>query len=405
MFKRIGIEALAMTSAIALLGLPAIARAETLLYSFHKAIDNGRTPLAHLHLDQRTGVLYGTTEKGGEYRFGTLFKLVQYNGIWEETVLHSFAGNSGGAFPQAGVYEDSTGALYGTTEEGGIRNGGTAFKLTPSGGSWNYEVLHSFGGGNTDGSHPFANLIQDPTTSVFYGTTYNGGAQNCGVVFQLSRSGQTWNESILYSLGGSSGCNPQTPLRQDSLGNLYGTTIADGQYGYGNVYQLTQGNNGAWSQTVLHNFSGGSDGEYGGELDIDPAGTLYGVTFAGGLHGDGTIYDLIKNGGSWKETVLYSFAGGSTDGSDPYGIHEDANTGALYGSTETGGSSNDGTLFQLTQSGGHWTESVIHYFSGRPGDGAFPQAGPAVDDKSHVLYGTTVEGGSYNLGSVYSQVF
>jgi len=300
---------------------------------------------------------------------------------------------------KAGLIQDSSGALYGTTQAGGTKQEGVVFELKQSKGSWEETVLHSFLGGS-DGSHPYSDLYMDPVTGVLYGATYDGGSKNCGVVFQLALSGQTWVETILFTLGGSSGCNPESGLREDASGNLYGTTLTGSEYGYGNVFMLSP-TGGTWTQTVLHSFTGGSDGAYAGRLDLNSAGVLYGVTFSGGLHNDGTVFELTQSGGSWSETVIHNFSS-SPDGSDPFGIRLDANTGFLYGTTEYGGTSNLGTVFRLTESGGVWSETVLHSFSGGSGDGALPEASPAENVDTTEIFGTTTEGGSKNVGTVFS---
>jgi uncharacterized repeat protein (TIGR03803 family) len=217
----------------------------------------------------------------------------------------------------------------------------------------------------------------------------------------MAQSGGTWTEGVIFALGGSAGCNSQTSLKEDSLGNLYGTTVTGGQYGYGNVFTLTS-NNGTWSQTILHSFESGSDGAYGSGIDVSSAGIVYGVTSSGGSHNDGVVFDLIKSGGVWNETILHNISG-DPDGATPYGMHLNVNTGALYGTTEIGGTTNHGCIFQVIPSGNTWSESVLHNFSGRP-DGEFPEAGLAFDSSSETLYGTTAEGGTANVGTVFSIV-
>jgi len=296
---------------------------------------------------------------------------------------------------------DSAGVLYGTTASGGSAEGGVAFSLTRSGSGWVEDVLHNFTGGVADGAYPAANLKLDQTSGIIYGTTYEGGDSNCGVVYQLAKSGGIWTETVLYSLGGSAGCNSQAALKEDSSGNLYGVTLYGGQYGNGTAYMLTA-NNGTWTQTVLHDFAGGTDGANGSAIDISPAGILFGTTFAGGSQNAGVVFELMQSGGSWNETVIHQF-GSPPDGGVPFGIHFDSITGALYGTTKSGGSANEGTVFELSPSGNAWSESVLHGFSGDP-DGEAPEAGLALDTKSGALYGTTAEGGTAHLGTVFSVV-
>ena len=345
-------------------------------------------------------MIYGTTEKGGAYNFGTVFQLTQTNRIWQETVLYNFPGSTDGAYPKAGLIIDSSGALYGTTERGGTKDDGILYRLYHTGKGWDQQVIHSFAAGS-DGSHPEADLAQDLTSGIMYGTTYDGGNSNCGVVYQVVQSNGNWTESVIYSLSSSSGCNSQTAVREDSLGDLYGATVTGGQYGYGTVFTLTP-DNGGWTESVLHSFSSGSDGAYGSGIDLSPAGIIFGVTSAGGSHGDGVAFELSKSGAVWNETILHDFTG-EPDGATPYGAHLNVHSNAIYGTTEFGGSSNHGSVFKLAPSGNTWTESVMHSFSGKP-DGEFPETGLAFDSKTDTLYGSTAQGGTENLGAVFSVV-
>jgi len=382
------------SAAFAVPAMPAWAQQESVVYSFEKTHHDGQTPVSHMLI--KDGVLYGTTEKGGAYKFGTVFELKKTNGTWRETILYAFPSHGDGAYPKAGVIMDSSGKLYGSTERGGTSDDGIVFSLTKVGDGWSESVLHSFGSGS-DGSHPEATLHQDLTSGDLYGTTYDGGPQNCGVVFQMVLSGGVWKENVLFDLGASVGCNSQTAVKIDSLGNLYDSTVTGGQYGYGNVFELTP-SNGSWTQTVLHNFQSGSDGAYGSELDLNTAGIVYGVTSAGGTSNDGVAYQLEQSGGVWKETILHDFTGGS-DGMSPYGLLLNPDTNVLYGTTQYGGTSSRGTVFSLTQNGNNWTEDVIHSFGVRP-DGAYPLSGLGLSSDTEDLYGTTSEGGSFNRGTV-----
>jgi uncharacterized repeat protein (TIGR03803 family) len=383
----------------ALPAMPGAAQSEKVLHSFLNHPGDGSSPIGQMLTNK--GVLYGTTNTGGEHQKGVVFRLEKVKGVWNETILYSFADKGDGAYPAAGLIMDSAGVLYGTTASGGIAEGGVAFSLTRSGNGWVEEVLHNFTGGVADGAHPAADLRRDQTSGILYGTTYEGGTSNCGVVYQLALSGGMWTETVLYNLGASAGCNSQAALKEDSSGNLYGVTSSGGQYGYGTAYMLTP-SNGAWSETVLHDFAGGTDGANGSAIDISPAGILFGTTNAGGSAGAGVVFELINSGGSWSETVLHDFAG-TPDGATPCGMHFDSSTGALYGTTQGGGTSNRGSVFQLVPTGNTWSESVIHSFTGTP-DGDRPEAGLALDEKTGALYGTTAEGGTANAGVVFSVV-
>jgi uncharacterized repeat protein (TIGR03803 family) len=298
---------------------------ETVLHSFTGGVDGG-TPYASLVRDA-AGNLYGTTYVGGTSRLGTVFKV---DTTGKETVLHSFVGGTDGSLPAGGLLLDAKGDLYGTTQTGGAYGQGTVFKVSASG---KETVLHMFAGG--DGANPSAAPILDKKGNLF-GTTGAGGAWNVGTVFKLTKKGK---ETVLYSFTGTGGDGAYPGggiLLQDSADNLYGATYEGGNAtcsgGCGTVFKVTQ----AGVETVLYNFTGtGGDGAYpAAGLIQDAAGNFYSTTIEGGASNSGTVFKLNKSG---KEVVLYSFTGGA-DGWEPFfgNLLRDA-TGNLYGMTNMGG--------------------------------------------------------------------
>jgi len=292
-------------------------------------------------------------------------------------VVYSFKGGTDGANPYAGLISVK-GTLYGTTGRGGKKKGGTAFAIRASGGE---TVLHRFDGKN--GARPDAALLD--VNGTFYGTTIFGGHGE-GTVFAITTSGE---ETVLHSFGGSvDGGDPVAGLI-NIKGTLYGTTYIGGANGYGTVFKITT----SGAETVIHNFGGGSvDGENPDAGLISIKGTLYGTTYFGGANGYGTVFKITRSGG---ESVLHSFAGGSGDGEKPDAGLININ-GALYGTTEVGGTSNAGTVFSITTSG---KETVLYSFAGEP-DGANPYA--ALINVNGTLCGTTAGGGASNDGTVFS---
>jgi len=252
-----------------------------------------------------------------------------------------------------------------------------------------YTVLYNFQGG-TDGDFPYAGLVSDAAGNL-YGTTTEGGPSNYGTVFKVSGT----TETVLYSFkGGTDGATPQAPLIIDAGGNLYGTTVNGGSSSMGTVFEVKS--NGA--ETVLHSFAGGiTDGcnPYGGLLR-DKAGNLYGTTNKCGASDVGTVFKVKPNG---KETVLHSFTGDASDGSYPYltSLLIDAK-GNLYGVAQNGGTGDLGVVYKLSKSG---TLTVLHSFAGGTTDGCFPLGSPAMDKKGN-LYGTTYDCGSSSyMGTVW----
>jgi uncharacterized repeat protein (TIGR03803 family) len=297
-------------------------------------------------------------------------------------ILHSFTGPPDGSAPLARLIFDGSGTLYGTTSEGGPINAGclpdcgTVFKLTRTteGGPWTETVLYSFMGRN--GAVPQAGLIVDKLGAL-YGTTAVGGDNNSGTVFKLTppaTEGGAWTESVLHSFSGSNGAFPRAGLIFDDAGALYGTTGGGGLYG--TVFKLSPPtvSDGAWTHSLLYRFRGpdGANPEAG--LMFDRSRALYGTTANGGVTrascagGCGTVFRLMppsRTGGAWTETMLHSFR--RSDGALPTGSLIFDKSGALYGTTRFGGAVNQGTVFKLqppARTRGTWTESVLYSFSG-----------------------------------------
>jgi uncharacterized repeat protein (TIGR03803 family) len=208
----------------------------------------------------------------------------------------------------------------------------------------------------------------------------------------------------LFTFNGPNGTSPTDTLIADAQGNLYGTANQGGAHNLGIVFELTPTAQGQWKETILYSFAGGSDGvvPYAGVI-FDSKGNIYGTTSGGGRYGNctegcGTVFQLTKEaGGTWTEQIIYAFSG-KTDGYAPNGLAIDAE-GNLYGTTEFGGSSNCnyggcGTIFKLTPStSGPWKKTLLHGFRGGRGDGAQPQAALIFDPQGN-LYGTASVGGN-----------
>lgn len=314
------------------------------------------------------GNLYGTTHSGGNYGNGTVFEVKKnQDGSWTEKVLHHFTGGNDGSQPVGGLISDQAGNLYGTTTYGGTYGNGVVFKLTPnSDGSWAERVLHSFTGG-ADGGYPnHPDLVFDAAGNL-YGATASGGEGNCsfpttgcGVIFELTANSKgNWTEQVLHRFsGGNDGAEPEATLIFDKSGNLYGTTVNGGVYGYGVVFELTPNSDATWTEKVLHPFTGGTEGaaSYGGVIS-DAAGNLYGTTFHGGTYSQqcessgescGTVFELMRHGNDkWTEKVLHLFGLG-TGGDNPYGRLVFDAAGNLYSTTSMCVRECFGTVFEIT---------------------------------------------------------
>ena len=393
---------LAVTTMFVLLGSGASFAQVNLLYSFGGNGDGEYTD-TDLVTDS-AGNLYGTSVQGGTYGGGTVFQITPSG---THTVLYNFTGSADGGEPYKGVTLDKAGNLYGTAVTGGTGAGceggcGVVYKLTNSGGSWSQTVIHNFTGGN-DGSGPGSGVTFDKQGNL-YGTTPTGGAKAFGVIYQMKPgSAGNWQFAVIHTftggldgLGGSAG-----RMILDSAGNLYGTCTVGGANGDGTVFELTT-QQGKWKLTTLYSFKDQPDGAlpYGG-LIFDRAGNLYGTTYYAGANDLGTVYKLSHSGGAWTESVLYNFKGG-TDGDSPISTLISDAAGNLYGTTSDGGAANCncGTIFKMTRgTGGKWTESVPYRFPGTPGAG-FAYNGMVVDSAGNI-YGATVHGGAGNDGAIY----
>lgn len=380
---------------------------EQVIYNFTGGNDGGQ-PAAQLVFDS-AGNLYGTTVAGGLYGCGTVFELNYSGSQWNETVLYSFDCYGTGKNPYGGVTVDNAGNLYGTTVAGGSGGEctgdgcGLVYELTKSGDTWNEIVLYNFTGGD-DGFGPGSAVVFDQAGNL-YGTTPDGGVNAEGVVYQLSPNQQGWKQTVIHAFtGGDDGAvGSLGALLVDSRGALYGVTELGGQYGAGVAFRLSpSGNN--WNYTTMYAFQGLPDAgfPYGG-LIADSRGRLYGTTYFGGANGLGSIFEIGAGATvrtPWKESVLYSFQG-DTDASFPTSTLVFDAAGNLYGTSSTGGnpSCDCGTIFKLTPRSGGWDASVLHSFAGN-GDGQSPSYGLTSDGKGN-YFGVTPVGGLYRQGVVY----
>jgi len=305
------------------------------------------------------------------------------------TTLHSFD-NTDGAYPFAGLLQASDGNFYGTTYNGGANNEGAVFKITPSGTLvWAYSFCSQQN--CTDGALPVGGLIQ-ATDGNLYGTAGYGGANNRGTVFKITLSGTL---TTLYSFCNLESCadgsQPYAALLQATDGNFYGTTEFGGRHSYGEIFVITP----SGTLTTLYSFcpqSGCPDGARpSASLVRATDGNFYGTTYEGGANGDGTVFKITPSGAL---TTLYSFCSlsGCLDGQTPKAGLVQATNGNFYGTTfEGGANNNNGTVFEITPSGALTT---LYSFCSRSGctDGQGPFAGliQAIDGN---LYGTTTAGG------------
>jgi uncharacterized repeat protein (TIGR03803 family) len=384
----------------------------SILHSFAGPSTDGASPSYGGLMADSNGNLFGTTSQGGTANQGTVFELVKSGNSYTQNILYSFAGGAtDGASPYGGLVADSSGNLFGTTQEGGAQALGTVFELVKNGNSYTENVLYSFAGGASDGAHPDGTLIMDGAGNLF-GTTHHGGGSSIsigvGTVFEMVKNGSNYNApTILHGFaGGADGSYLQFGVIADASGNLFGTTNQGGDpsadpRGNGTVFELVKGPSGYTKITLYAFASGTADGSSPyGTLIMDASGNLFGATHAGGTNSVGTVYELAKSGSSYTETVLYSFAGGDADGGFPDGGLVMDSNGNLFGTTALRGQNNNGTVFELVKSGNTYTESVLHFFAGPTSDGSEP-ASDLIMDVNGNIFGTTIVGGASGKGTVF----
>jgi uncharacterized repeat protein (TIGR03803 family) len=335
---------------------------EQTLHSFQPEKPDGLYPCSSLI--EKNGVLYGST-LGGTQALGTIFALVPpatgQTG-WTENELYNFIGGGDGQEPFDGLTMGNDGSLYGVTAGGAYGDSLPAvFQLTPSGNL--VTLLNTENITCKTGTCLFnGDLLLDSSTGALFGTNQSGGAYGYGNVFQLTPSSGGWIYDDLYDFtGGADGATPNGGL-VGGPGDLFGTTQGGGDptlcepgdigNGCGVLFELRQliaGN--PYTLIVQHSFLNQPDGSTPtAGLFQDAKGTLWGTTTLGGSSNLGTIFELYPDRvivDSWHYLEAYSFAGGTNDGAHPQSSLTADSTGALYGTTNSGGSANEGTVFRF----------------------------------------------------------
>jgi uncharacterized repeat protein (TIGR03803 family) len=301
---------------------------------------------------------------------------------FHETVLHSFSAYPDGAVPYGPLIMDAAHNLYGTTQDGGTFSELNYGTVFKLDANGTETILYSFQG-IPDAVYPESGLIFDAAGNL-YGTGAHGGSQNHGAVFELDPAG---NEVVLHSFTGTDGDTLRSGLFRDKAGNLYGTTFNNGASGKGTIYRL----NAAGTETGLYSFAGAPDGAHPiAGLIRDPEGNFYGTTYAGGTSNYGSIYEVTNKG---KEIVLYSF---DSFAFPTASLIRDRD-GNLYGTTYLGGPLGTGTIYKLDTND---QLTVLYTFLFNGMDGYYPY-GTMIMDAAGNFYGTTSAGGIYGKGTVY----
>jgi uncharacterized repeat protein (TIGR03803 family) len=386
---------------------PVWAQTETVMWDFCDGIGcpDGENPGSGLTSDG-AGNFYGTTIYGGANAAGTVFELSPNgSGGWNETVLYNFCSLVSCTDGQSPFFSNvlySGGNLYGTAQLGGAKGFGVVFELTPAGAGWNESVLYSFcpegSPCSTSSGNPAYGLVMDSGGNL-YGTTTFGGSNKNGGVFELSKTGSTWTERLIYK-GTTEISYDFGPLTL-SGGNIFGT-VGSSSSDSSMVFELTPNGKG-WKSNAVISFKGTGTGPSGAQygLAVDTAGNVYGTSYYGGKSNFGTVYELSPGTTKWTEKILYSFKGGTKDGREPAaGVVLDSD-GNIYGTTFYGGTLNDGTVFELVAPVGEgaYKEKLLWNFNQTDG---YEPTGNSLILYGSDLYGTaTWTGGTNGYGVAF----
>ena len=362
------------------------------LKHFSFGLEEGNRPSGGVVLSG--GTLFGTTSSGGTNGLGAIFK-VNTNGSGFAVIRQMSApiDNFEGIYPYGRLVLSSN-TLYGTASGGGSFGNGTVFSLNTNGGglaALKSFPLVSFGDTNLDGAYPDSGVTLSGST--LYGTTYGGGTAGEGTLFKVNTDGGSFSVlkhfSQLTNDTNTDGAYPEGGMIV-SGSTLYGTAQYGGSAGVGTLFKMDVTGSGFG---VLHSFAGGpGDGTYpSADLTLGGA-TLFGTTWGGGSADAGTVFKVDTNGGGY--TVLKGFAGPHFEGAKPASVLTLSGS-MLYGTTYEGGTFGLGTVFQINTNGGDYV--VLKHFAGP--DGAKPVGSLTMADTT--LYGITTEGGVLGLGTVF----
>jgi hypothetical protein len=390
---------------------PAQAQTETVLYNFCSVESQGNCvdgANPQSSLTPYGGNFYGTTQIGGTgymgVGLGTVFQLSPNgSGGWNESVLYNFCSEGGenctdGAYPDGPVVFDSVGNLYGIVPQGGNSNCGfnqgcgVAFELSPVGAGWTEAVVYDFCSQFTGGVCHDGNY---PGGGVVMDAAGNLYGQLAAGPFELSPSPGGRTEEIISPYVR----NSRSGLTMDAAGNMFGTAFNGA--GQRVVFELSPNGDGGWNTTVLYTLGGAGSTLWSGPV-LDQSGNIYGTSQAAGAKGSGTVYKLTPGGTGWTKKTLFTFTfdNSALDGFSPSGGLVLDESGNIYGTTIQGGTYGLGTVFELVPVGkGKYAERVLWNFSGA--DGSTPSAGVTLD-RAGSLNGTTSAGGSNGNGVVFN---
>lgn len=390
----VGAAGTSQTTSFALSDVASAASTLTTLLNFNTT--NGAHPFAGLAINA-AGTLYGVTANGAASGYGSVYDLFLSNGAYTGPVQIAAFTNTNGSAAHGTLIQDSAGDLFGTTNAGGASGYGTVFEIV-KGTMWSAPVtLATFNG--TNGSNALDGVIIDAAGDLF-GTTNNGGANGYGTVYEIAKTTSGYAAlTTLASFSSATGLYPRG-LVVDAAGNLFGETIQGGSAtnAMGTVFEIAKTSSGYAAPATLVSFTGPNGANPVGGLLMDSAGNLFGETSGGGTASSGTVFELVKGTSGYGAAITLASFDGVNQLSPKAALIADAK-GDIFGTTYNGGPANDGSVFELVKTASGYSAPVtLITFNGT--NGAFPQAGLVVDAAGD-LFGTTTQGGTGNVGTVF----
>ncbi len=338
-------------------------------------------------LEASNGKLYGMTSSGGIYNGGTLFKFDPVTSDF--TVLYEFDWSTNGHNPCGTLVEAPSGEFYGMTKSGGILNRGTLFKFDPDSNIYTVEVLFN----DTIGCMPEAGSLTFADNGLIYGVLSKGGLYNYGTLFEFNPDSSTFTKIIDFDNNIYGGL-PCATLVEGSGGKLYGMAQQGGTTIYGVLFEFDPSTH---AFDVKSNFMGSSTGGFPlGSLTMASNGKFYGLSYGGGVNGEGTVYEYDPVAGTLEKKIDF---GGDESGRTPHGSLVMTHLGKFYGMTFEGDYNDKGNICAFDPQSSTYT--VKFEFANNSSPILYEPYGSLVSGSIGMLYGMTSNGGAYGHGAIF----